>query len=333
MFSLSACAAQSNNIKKLYDEVNDSVVELHVKMLAEPNPKETIYKKATMGSLGSGVVINRQGRILTAAHVVDKAVSIEVEFANGEKTTGHVVWVESAVDLAMIQAAEVPEGVKVASLAKAGEYGVGEQVAAIGAPYGVSHSLSVGYLSGIRDQEHLSKIGYTPRFLQTDAAINKGNSGGPLFNLDGQVIGIVSQILSKSGGSEGLGFVVSVDTVHDVIEQGPAMFSGFTVYALSEKEAHAMNIKEGYGMLVQHVIPKSLAEKLGFVGGDMIVRIGERRFLVGGDIILAIGGIEPNTFENVLKLKDYIANLESGEIVEFRYIRKGEYKTLDWEVE
>jgi serine protease Do len=332
-FTSSPSFAAKGHIEKLFNKVDSSVVELHVKMLAEPTEKQVSYKPETQGTLGSGVIIDDSGRILTAAHVVDKAVTIEVEFADGSTTSGHVVWVEGIVDLAMIQAAELPESVKPAKLAKKGRYGVGERVIAIGAPYGVSHSLSVGYLSGIRDQEKLAKVGFMPRFLQTDAAINKGNSGGPLFNMKGEVIGIVSQILSQSGGSDGLGFAVSIDTVHDVIEFGPTVFAGFITYGLSEKEAQLLNVPQGYGMLIQHVIPNSLADRLNFKGGDTIVKIGNRQYLLGGDVIIEVGGIKINSLENILKLKSYLNEVEKGDEMIVKYLRNGEMRELSHKVE
>ncbi|MCJ8296895.1 MAG: trypsin-like peptidase domain-containing protein, partial [Colwellia sp.] len=234
VFFLSGCATSSqayqvkeNSIQTLYKKVNPSVVELHVKSLAAPKAGQVTYKEHTMGSLGSGALVSSEGRILTAAHVVDKATEIEVIFADGTKTTGHVVWVEPLIDLAMIQAGKVPSTAKPLKLAKANDYQIGEQVIVIGAPFGVSHSLSVGYLSGIRDGNAIPGRKLVPRLLQTDASINQGNSGGPMFNLNGEIIGIVSHILSRSGGSNGLGFVISVDTIQHIIDSDPGTFSGF----------------------------------------------------------------------------------------------------------
>mgnify|MGYP002700772267 CR=1 FL=1 len=213
VFFLSGCSTsqafqvKENSIQKLYKKVNPSVVELHVQSLSDPKVGQVAYKAKTANSLGSGALISSEGRILTAAHVVDKATAIEVQFADGTKTTGHVVWVEPLIDLAMIQAGTVPDSAKPLTLAKANNYQIGEQIVVIGAPFGVSHSLSVGYLSGIRDGNAIPGRKLVPRLLQTDASINQGNSGGPMFNLEGEIIGIVSHILSKSGGSNGLGFV------------------------------------------------------------------------------------------------------------------------------
>mgnify|MGYP006402694183 CR=1 FL=1 len=323
----------SNPVQKMYQSVNNSVVELHVKAISSPKLGQVRYKVSTENSLGSGALITKKGRILTAAHVVDRATEIEVIFADGSKTSGHVVWVDSLIDLAMIQAAEVPEKVKPLKLAKAGDYDIGEQVVVIGAPYGVSHSLSVGYLSGIRDKEKIPGSDIVPRFLQTDASINQGNSGGPMFNLEGEIIGIVSHILSSSGGSNGLGFSVSIDTVHDVIESDPGEFFGVVPHLLTEKEAHALNNSYGYGILVQQVVPNSLGDRLGFQGGYVNVMIGRKPVLLGGDIILEIGGRPIKDLAAAIKIKQRLAEYGKGDKVTFKYLRNGEIKQTFWKVD
>ncbi len=255
-----------NTIKELFQSVDAAVVELHVKAIAEPKPGQVEYRAATDRSLGSGALITTKGRILTAAHVVGRATEIQVIFSDGTKTSGHVVWVDNLIDLAMIQALKVPKQIKPLSLAKANDYSVGERVMVIGAPLGVSHSLSVGYLSGIRDKEEIPGTNMTPRFLQTDASINQGNSGGPMFNMQGEILGIVSHILSKSGGSDGLGFAISTDTIRKAMSSEPSVFTGVIPYLLTEKQAKAINNPYGYGVLIQQVIPGTVAHKMGFKG-------------------------------------------------------------------
>lgn len=331
-FYASTCWA-NNSIHKLYKAVNPSVVELHVQSLADPTVGQVSYKEKVTSSLGSGALISPEGRILTAAHVVDKATAIEVIYADGTKTTGHVVWIEPMIDLAMIQAGKVPSSAKALSLAKASDYQIGEQVIVIGAPFGVSHSLSVGYLSGIRDGKEIPGTNLTPKLLQTDAAINVGNSGGPMFNLKGEVIGIVSHILSKTGGSNGLGFVVSVDTVRDVIDSGPGNFSGFIPFLLNEKQSYALNNSAGYGLLIQHVIPGTLADKLGFKGGNINVVMGRSPVLLGGDILLDVGGRALTDVESAMQIKQRLASYDKGDKVTFKYLRNGVVKETFWIVE
>ena len=318
----------------MFKSVDNAVVELHVKSLAGAvagaGPK---VSTKTSGSLGSGVIINDKGRILTAAHVISMATQIEINFSDGTKTTGHVVWVDNFVDLAMIQAAEVPKGIQHVELAKSGDYNIGEQLIVIGAPLGESHSLSVGYLSGVRDKEPLPVSKMVPRFLQTDASINMGNSGGPMFNLDGEVIGIVSHILSKSGGSDGLGFAVSIDTIHDVINSSPGHFSGFIPFLLNEELSAALNNPKGYGLLIQQVIPSTLADKLGFKGGTLNVTIGHLPLLLGGDIILSIDGRPMKGIEGAIKAKQRFSTYKKGQQVVFEFLRNGQEEKVSWIVD
>lgn len=340
VFFLSGCATSSqayqvkeNSIQTLYKKVNPSVVELHVKSLADPKAGQVTYKEHTMGSLGSGALVSSEGRILTAAHVVDKATEIEVVFADGTKTTGHVVWVEPLIDLAMIQAGKVPSTAKPLKLAKANDYQIGEQVIVIGAPFGVSHSLSVGYLSGIRDGNAIPGRKLVPRLLQTDASINQGNSGGPMFNLNGEIIGIVSHILSRSGGSNGLGFVISVDTIQHIIDSDPGTFSGFIPMLLNKEQSYAINNSAGHGMLIQHVIPGTLADKLGFKGGNLSVVMGRSPILLGGDILLEVGGRAITDLASAVQIKKHLASYEKGDRVTFKYLRNGQKKETYWIVE
>lgn len=331
---LSTLTLAQNNVQNVYKEMNPGVVELHVKALSKPQKAQVDYKVHTGNSLGSGALISEKGRILTAAHVIERATDIEVAFSNGFKTTGHVVWVAPLVDLAMIQVAEMPKGdYQVLKLAKRRDYQIGEQVVVIGAPYGVSHSLSVGYLSGIRDKAEIPLNKLKPRFLQTDAAINQGNSGGPMFNMKGEIIGIVSHILSQSGGSQGLGFVVSTDTVQDVIENKPPMWVGIVPIMLDKKLSNAINNPFGYGLLIQQVVPKTLAEKLGFQGGNIAVNLGQQSILLGGDILVKVGHIKLDGIESLFEAQRWFSHLEKGEEVRFKFVRSGKILDVSWMVD
>src|SRR4029434_6346110 len=152
------------------------------------------------------------GKVMTASHVVHTMDEITVQFLGGETVKARVVSSEPAADLSLIRLKRRPSGPRVARLASSNTVRVGDQVIVIGAPYGLSHALSVGWISARWPPNTVYKAIPLAEFFQTDATINTGNSGGPMFNMAGEVIGIVSHNISKSGGSEGLGFVATVNT-------------------------------------------------------------------------------------------------------------------------
>nr|WP_245942598.1 S1C family serine protease [Candidatus Colwellia aromaticivorans] len=163
--------------------------------------------------------------------------------------------------------------------------------------------------------------------------MNVGNSGGPMFNDKGEIIGIVSHVLSKSGGSNGLGFVVSVDTIHEIMDSDPGTFSGFIPCLLNKQQSYALNNVAGHGMLIQHVVPRTLADKLGFKGGNKNVTIGNKSILLGGDILLAINGHKITDVDSVIKIKQRMANVKKGDEISFTFLRSGEVNTVYWQVE
>ena len=154
-----------------------------------------------------------------------------------------------------------------------------------------------------------------------------------MFNLNGEIIGIVSHILSRSGGSNGLGFVISVDTIQHIIDSDPGTFSGFIPLLLNEQQAYAINNNAGHGMLIQHVIPGTLADKLGFKGGNLSVVIGNSPILLGGDVLLAIGGYAITDLASAVQIKKRLANYKKGERITFKYLRNGQVKETYWVVE
>ena len=154
------------------------------------------------------MLISKDGKVLTAAHVVQTADTVSVEFPNGEIVKAKVVSSEPPADIALLQLERVPASAVVAKLGDSDQVGVADQIFVVGAPYGISHTLTVGHISARRTPGgEQSELGLA-EFFQTDAAVNQGNFGGPMFNMNGEVIGIVSHILSQSGGFEGLGFAV-----------------------------------------------------------------------------------------------------------------------------
>ena len=281
-----------------------------------------------MTDLGSGVLISEDGDVVTAAHLVEVADFVQVEFADGSNVTAKVVAAEPAADLALLRLERVPEGFDPVSLGDSDTLGTGEQVFVIGAPYGLRHTLTVGYVSARHAPATLSGSLVLGEFIQTDAAINRGNSGGPMFNMNGDVIGIVSHIFSRTGQFEGVGFAVSSKTVEELLLGRRSPWSGISFFGLSGMHAKVFNLPQETGVLVQRVASKSPGEKLGLRPGFLPARIGDQELLLGGDIILEVDGIQVGDPKTEEAIRDHLAGLEPGTEVTITVFRHGQTLTL-----
>lgn len=313
--------AQTYDFSKLYESLSPAVVTILTKEL-----KVTNGQSSAIEGLGSGVMISDE-LILTATHVINTANSITIKFKDGEQMHADVITAITSADVALLKLRTAKDNNVVAKLGRSGSIKVGEPVFVIGAPFGIEHTLSVGHLSG-RLNRGLMAAGQPVEFLQTDTAINQGNSGGPMFNAKGEVIGIVSFILSKSGGFNGIGFATAIDVVKESILEGPAFWTGFEGVMLSYKMAGALNVPQGTGMLVQHVAKGSVADKAGLKGGDTLARIEGNPVWIGGDIVMEIQGTICDGPHNFKAIKDQIAGLKLGEAFVIKVLRSGKVVEL-----
>jgi serine protease Do len=315
-------------VSAVYAKINTSVVI--IKTLEGPADGSGLRPElATATGLGSGVVVSEAGEIMTAAHVVQTAEAILVELAGGEEIPARVVASAEEADVALLQLLRKPKTkLPVARLADSDGVKVGDQVVVIGAPYGVSHSLSVGYISGRHVRKTLSDGFTMMEFLQTDAAINQGNSGGPMLNLNGEVIGIVSYMLSQSGGSQGLGFVASSNIARKLLLEERIFWSGLSGYLLSGPLAEIFNLPQRGGIIVQKVASHSPAGLMGVRGGRYEADIEGQKLLLGGDIILAFDGIKLETEEDLARGWQRIATLKKDDDYEVTLLRSGEILVL-----
>src|SRR3989449_5235967 len=288
--------AATQALSEVFRRVAPAVVEIHTQETGLPTVPEG--QPVSIAGLGSGVLISPDGKVLTAAHVVQTADVIEVQFLTGESLKARVLSSEPSADVALLQLERPPRGPFVAKLGDSDAVEVGEQVFVVGAPLGVSHTLTVGYISGRRRPNATFSGMSRAEYFQTDAAVNQGNSGGPMFNLQGEIIGIVSYILSHSGGSEGLGFAITSKVARQLMLEQKSFWSGVNGYMLSGDLAQVFNVPPpGVGVLVQRIAADSPAERAGLKGGTMRATIGDEDLIVGGDIVLAIQGVslaEPN---------------------------------------
>lgn len=224
-------------------------------------------------SLGSGFIIDGDGYIITNNHVIDQAEEITVTLADNRQLTARLVGRDGKTDIALIKV-EASEKLPAVKLGDSDKIRVGDWVLAIGNPFGLGGSVTAGIVSAkSRDIE----VGPYDNFIQTDASINQGSSGGPMFNLDGEVIGINTAIFSTNGGSMGIGFAVPVNLTHFVIEQLKSKgkvergWIGIKIQPNSGDIAHSLSQQAQRGVIVSSVSEGSSAKAAGIEAGDIIL--------------------------------------------------------------
>jgi serine protease Do len=337
-FSAISITANAQQLRDAFRKVSQSVVIVRTKRVeVAPSADEPM---SIVDGLGSGVLISNDGRVLTAAHVVQTADVASVEFANGEVIVARVIGSDVQSDVALLQLKQMPKGIAPAPLGDSDKVEVGDQVFVIGAPYGISQTLSVGHLSGRRRLNSNDGSATSVEFLQTDAAINTGNSGGPMFDMDGNVIGIVSSIMSHSGGSEGLAFATAANTAkRSLLDQKP-FWSGIDGLVVTGSLARALNLPQAAGVLVQRIGDGSIGSRLGINQGTLRVTIQGTDILLGGDVILSVNNIaiiDPHSAqslgslssdENYQRIYNTVAALKPGDPLVVTVFREGKVLKL-----
>lgn len=318
--------------QEIYDSSAQGVVEVVATFPATTTGP--FGQSGSQQALGTGFVVSEDGYILTNAHVVSEngqtvetvTVTFKGEDSATTKATATVVGADDGSDVALLKVdpGEVGELV-VLPLGDSDEIQVGEPVVAIGNPLGYDFSLTTGVVSAL-DRELESPNGsIIANGIQTDAAINSGNSGGPLIDSTGHVIGINEQIASQSGGNQGLGFAVPINTAIRVMEQlkdgGQVDYAwlGIQGQTLGADVASALGI-EGEGVLVAQVVSGSPADKAGVRGGDAEASVQGQPYVTGGDVITAIDGEKLSTMQ---QLAGIIAGHEPGDEVKLSVVRDG----------
>jgi serine protease Do len=243
-------------------------------------------------SLGSGVIVDKRGFILTNNHVVEQATKIQVQIdGDPNKYTAKVVGVDEDTDLAVIKI-ETNKELPTAKLGNSEGVQVGDWVLAIGSPFGLQATVTAGIISA-KDRGGIGGAGHQfQRFLQTDAAINPGNSGGPLVDLAGEVIGINTAIITGSRGYEGVGFALpsstAINVYNQIISQGRVTRGSIGVSFSEDLGTNSLTLKElgaPYGVVIMGVEPGSPAEKAGLKGGDVITSVNGKAIKTGNDLV------------------------------------------------
>jgi S1-C subfamily serine protease len=300
------------------------------------SPFELFPRQQENTSTGSGFVIDRQGHILTNAHVVQAATDVKVKFSDEQTVTGKVVGTDVDTDLAVLKVE--PRGLDLRPLAfgDSDSVEVGDPTVAIGNPFGLERTLTTGVVSALQRQIRAANGFAIDDVIQTDAAINPGNSGGPLLDALGRVIGINSQIATATGssGNVGIGFAVPSNTARRVVPQLKSegrvrrAYLGISGRTL-DRSLGALNLPADRGVLVQSVEAGTPAEEAGLRGGDTQVAIDGDVVMVGGDIIRRVDGRDVGSMEDVV---DVLDQREPGERIELEVLRDGETATVEVEL-
>ena len=276
-----------------------------------PPNGNTPREKQVMGT-GSGFIIDSKGIVITNAHVVNEADTVIVKLNDQKEIQAEVLGIDKRTDVAVlkIKADNLPQ----VKIGDPGKLKVGEWVAAIGSPFGLESTMTVGVVSALG--RNLPQENYVP-FIQTDVAINPGNSGGPLFNTSGEVVGINSQIYSRTGGYMGLSFAIPIDVAINVAEQlesdGKVSrgWLGIAIQEISKELSESFNMKSTQGALVAGVEKESPADKGGLKPGDVILKFGVNDIKISSD------------------LPKFVSSTKPGSKISLNILRQGKEKQLE----
>jgi S1-C subfamily serine protease len=277
-------------------------------------------------ALGSGFVLDKAGHIVTNYHVVQGAYQIRVSFSNRDTVQAQLVGTDPSTDLAVLRVETSASGLKPIPLGDSDRVEVGDQVVAIGNPFGLDRTATAGIVSALQRLITAPNQFTIDHVIQTDAPINHGNSGGPLLNARGQVIGVNTKIETGgvSSGNVGIGFAVPSNTVKDVVAQilrtgrVDRAYLGISGQAVSPDVAETYNLPVQKGVLVESVTNGSGADKAGLQGGETQVVVAGETYVLGGDIIVAFDGRQISSIE---QLREAIAERKPGDKVKLAIYR------------
>lgn len=275
-----------------FDE-NDPAFEFFKRFIPR-NPGGTVPRDFENKSLGSGFIVSGDGYILTNAHVVDGADEVTVRLTDKREFKARIIGADKRTDVALIKIEAT--GLPAAKLGDPAQLRVGEWVVAIGSPFGFDNSVTAGIVSA--KGRSLPQENYVP-FIQTDVAINPGNSGGPLFNMRGEVVGINSQIYSRSGGYMGVSFAIPIDVAMDIQNQLRASGKvsrgrlGVVIQEVSKELADSLGLAKPIGAVVNAVEKGGPADKAGIEAGDVILKFDGKTINNSADLPRMVGATRP----------------------------------------
>ena len=284
-------------------------------------------------ALGSGFVIDKAGHIVTNYHVIQGARSVEVSFSNNESMKARILGSDPSTDVAVLQVKASSRALQALPLGDSDSVRVGDQVLAIGNPFGLDRPATAGIVSALQRPIQAPNGTEIDHVIQTDAALNHGNSGGPLIDASGQVIGVNSQIQTggTAEGNVGIGFAIPINTVKSVaaqlIKSGHVdhAFIGVEVRAVTSQLARVFRLPVGRGLLVEGIRPGSAAAKAGLKAGTTRVTLAGESYLLGGDVIVSADGVSVGS---LARLRDLVAAKKPGDAMTLVVYRSGNQKSV-----
>lgn len=277
---------------------------------------EDYYQNPNSNALGSGFIIDKEGYIVTNHHLIKGADEINVKLSDNREIEAKLIGSDPKTDLALLKV-ESKKPLPFVEFGDATKSKVGDWVIAIGNPFGLGGSVTTGIISSKGRDINSDGSGLVDDYIQTDAAINMGNSGGPMFDINGKVIGVNTAIYSNSGTNIGIGFAIPSDTVEHVISDlkkyGKVSrgFLNIKIQEITKQIAEAMNLDTEEGVLVVEVDPEGSGHKAGLKPGDIIVKVGNTRIV------------------NSRKLQITIADTPVGSVIKLTVLRNGKTKALE----
>ena len=287
----------------------------------------------TQRALGSGFVVDKAGHIVTNYHVVQGASRVEVSFSNQERLPARIVGRDPSTDLAVLQVRATSRALTPLTLGDSDLVRVGDAVVAIGNPLGEDRSITAGIVSALERRIYAPNGAPIDHAIQTDAALNHGNSGGPLLNARGQVVGVTSQIQTtgSNAGNIGIGFAIPVNTVNTVVAQLIAHgyvqhpFVGVQARAITPSVAKLFRLPVRHGLLVSSVCAKTGAAAAGLRGAKQQVTVAGDTWPLGGDIIVKADGVPVGSVD---MLRQIVAQQKPGDSIALVVVRGAKTMTL-----
>jgi S1-C subfamily serine protease len=328
------------SINEIYTRSAPGVVQVTSTAIVENEPDLFFGNPFAPGSqeersLGSGFVIDKRGHIITNFHVVEDAQAVEVSFSNRETMKARIVGSDPSTDTAVLKVDARARALRPLTLGDSDAVQVGDSVVAIGNPFGYERSITAGIVSALQREITAPNLFAIDHVIQTDAPINQGNSGGPLINAQGQVIGVNTAIETGGtgeGGNVGIGFAIPINTVKDVaaqlIRDGKVEhpFLGVGVKPIDRRIARLFKLPVERGLLVQDVSEGSGAAAAGLKPGSTEVVVAGESWLLGGDLIVSVDDV---AVDSEGRLRDAITSKRPGDTIELDIYRDERKLTIE----